>query len=155
MKLVSNSYDCLVIEDRPVFWTLTVWLMGAGAMIAVLSGQTDGFWQAAMVFGLGAGIMVFAWYCFPFQRLTFDRRRGHLIRRIARVTGGRDDVMELRQIQRAALQSHWGEETRMERLALLTDGGPVPLEFGYFSQTRAPLVAIINAWLDAPEPRQG
>ena len=148
MKTVSNTPKCLVIEDRPHFLAGFVWLLGLGALLAAVTGQTAGLAETLLVYALGLGTMALAWHFFPFQRFTFDRTAGEFTRRIARVTGATIDRLPLSEIDRAALQSHWSDGTRMQRVALLTKDGPLPLEFGFVGAERQPIVTDINGWLE-------
>lgn len=147
MQTVSNSPERLVIEDRPHFLAGFIWLMGLAAFLAAATGQTDGLGETLLVFILGLGTLALAWHFFPFQRYTFDGQSGEFTRRIARVTGATVDKLPLAEIDRAALQSSWSDGTRMQRVALLTKAGPLPLEFGYVSSEREPVVSEINDWL--------
>ena len=147
MQTASNTYKQLVIEDRPHFLAGFIWLMGLAALLAAFTGQTAGLPETLLVAALGFGTVGLAWHFFPFQRYTFDRTAGAFTRRIARVTGATVDTLPLAEIERAALQSHWSDGTRMQRVALLTKDGPLPLEFGFVSAEREPIVSDINGWL--------
>ena len=124
-----------------------IWLMGLAALLAAVTGQTDGLAKSLFVFVLGLGTIAAAWHFFPFQRYTFDGDAGAFSRRIARVTGATVDTLPLHEIERATLQSNWSDGTRMQRVALLTKTGPLPLEYGFVSSERKPVVEEINDWL--------
>lgn len=150
MRIVEKSGARLVMEDRP--WSLAVWLwtMGLGALSAVLLGQLDGAVESVLVGLLGLAATGVAWYFFPFQRITFDRESGTMTRRIARVSGATEVALPLGGIRRAASQGSFSDGgTRLERIALLTDDGPYPLEFGFGSAPRGALIREINEWLGA------
>ena len=147
MKTVSNTPTRLIVEDRPHLLAGVIWLMGLAALLAAFTGQTAGIAETLLVYALGMGTLGLAWQFFPFQRYTFDRSAGEFTRRIARVTGATTDTLPLAEIERAALQSHWSDGTRMQRVTLQTSAGPVPLEFGFVSAEREPVVAEINNWL--------
>lgn len=151
MQTVSNTHKRLIIEDRPHFLAAFMWLMGLAAVFAAFTGQTAGVAETLLVAFLGLGTVGIAWHFFPFQRFTFDRKAGDFTRRIARVTGATIDTLPLAEIESAALQLHWSDGARMQRVTLVTKSGPVPLEFGYVGAEREPVVSDINGWLQRQE----
>ena len=152
MRITHESHERLLIEDRPWFVAGMIWFLGLAAISAVLTGQMDSIGEALLVLALGIGATAIAWHFLPFQRLEFDRTNNTFTRTIARVTGSKTEVRPLGTIRRAASQSDWSEGgTRMERVALLTDDGTYPLEFGYTGASRSEVIQAINAWLN-PSP---
>lgn len=149
MNEVLNTVDRLVIEDRPWILGGSVWLMTLAAIYAVLTGQTDGIAETLLVTALGFGGAALAWWFFPFQTIVFDRPSGKVTRTIRRVGKTTTETLSLDQVSRAASQGQFSESgTRMERVALLTDGDPYPLELGFVGASRTPLIDAINRWLD-------
>ena len=147
MKIVEDTDDRLVIEDRPVLLAGATWTMSAAALLAVMLGGLGSVGEMLLVTALGFGGCTLAWWAFPFQRITFSRSAGHVSRRIARVTGATTINLPLAEIRSAAAQGNWSDGTRMERLVFLTDRGPVPLEYGFGSAPRDDIVRRINDWL--------
>jgi len=149
MRVILETPEKLVIEDRPRFLAGFVWFMGLAALYAALAGQMRGTGETILVLALGIGACAIAWHFMPFQRFEFDRAGGTFTRTIARVTGKKQETRALSAIRQAASQGEWSEEgTRMERVALLTDDGPYPLEFGYSGSSRSEVIGAINAWLE-------
>ena len=151
MRITHNTAERLIIEDRPWFIAGLVWVLGLAALSAALLGQTDGTGETILVLALGVGACAIAWRFLPFQRFEFDRPNDTFRRRIARVTGAKIEARQLSTIRQAASQGNWSEGARMERVALLTDEEPYPLEFGYSGSSRAEIIEAINAWLKASE----
>ena len=149
MRITHETHERLIIEDRPWFVAGMVWLLGLAAISAVVTGQMDGIGEAILVLALGIGAAAIALHFLPFQRLEFDRANNTFTRTIARVTGSKQEVRLLSTIRQAASQGDWSEGgTRMERVALLTDDGPYPLEFGFTGTSRSDVIQAINAWLN-------
>ncbi|MGI9388475.1 MAG: hypothetical protein ACR2O1_00325 [Boseongicola sp.] len=149
MRVTHKSKEMLVIEDRPWFVAGVVWFLGLAAISSVLTGQMDGIGETILVLALGLGAATIAWHFLPFQRIEFDRTNGKFTRKIARVTGSKWEMRSLTTIRQAASQGDWSEGgTRMERVALLTDDGPYPLEYGFSGTSRAEVIQAINSWLD-------
>ncbi len=148
MRVIHETDENLVIEDRPWFLAGVVWFLGLAAMLAALTGQMRGTGETILVLALGLGAAAIAWHFMPFQRLDFDRSSGTFTRTIARVTGKKQETRPLATIQQAASQGSWSEGARMERVALLTDDGLYPLEYGYSGSSRAEVIRAINDWLE-------
>lgn len=148
MQVVEETEEKLVIEDRPWFLAGVVWLLGLAALSAAILGQLRGPGETLLVLVLGAGTTAIAWYFMPFQRFEFDRASGTLTRTIARVTGSKKEVRPLSTICQAASQGNLNDGARLERVALLTDDEPYPLEFGFSGTSRTEVIKAINAWLD-------
>lgn len=152
MKIVENTADMLVLEDRPVLLTSCLWFMGLVLIASMPRAAKDGPGVALLIATLGATTLLVAWYFFPFQRIWFDRKTGSMHRRIARITGARCDALPLTQIKSAAGQGNWSDGRRMERIVLLTHDDPYPLEFGFFGSSRKPQIDAINDWLKSAKP---
>ncbi|MGI9393214.1 MAG: hypothetical protein ACR2OY_01070 [Boseongicola sp.] len=149
MRITHDTPDRLIIEDRPWFVAGMIWFLGLAAISAVLTGQMDGIGEGILVLSLGIGALAIAWHFLPFQRFEFDRKNNTFTRKIARVTGSKHEVRLLGSIRQAASQGEWSDSgTRMERVALLTDDGPYPLEFGFSGSSRSDVIKTINDWLD-------
>jgi hypothetical protein len=149
MRVIHQTPEMLVIEDRPWFIAGVIWLMGLAAIYAAVAGQLRSTGETILVLALGIGTSAIAWYFLPFQRFVFDRVNGTLARKIARVTGSKHETRSLNTIRQAASQGEWSAEgSRMERVALLTDDGPYPLEFGFSGTSRTDVIKAINVWLD-------
>ena len=152
MRITHETQEKLIIEDRPWFVAGMIWFLGLAAISAVLTGQMDGIGEAILVLALGIGAAAIAWHFLPFQRFEFDRTNNTFTRTIARVTGSKQTAQPLSTIRQAASQGDWSDGgTRMERVALLTDDGPCPLEFGFSGTSRSEIIQAINTWLD-PAP---
>ncbi len=149
MKIIENNASKLVLEDRPIVLTTCLWLMGLAAISAALTGATGSTGETLAMGACGIGTTLVAWHFFPFQRITFDRESGHMHRRIARVTNATEILLPFAKIRSAAGQGNWSEGTRMERIVLLTDEDPYPLEFGFFGTSRKAEIDAINTWLNA------
>ncbi|MGC1429292.1 MAG: hypothetical protein WA822_11940 [Albidovulum sp.] len=148
MKPVKTTPDLLVIEDHP--WALAgmVWLMSAAPLYAVATGQTDGMANTLIAAVLGLGAAGIAWWFFPFQTVVFDRSSGEVTRTIRRIGKSTTETLRLDQIKRAANQGDFSDSgSRMERVALMTNDGPYPLELGFVGTSRAPVITAINDWL--------
>jgi hypothetical protein len=151
MRTVYESPDHLVIEDRPWLWAVILWLMGIAALWNVLTGQLAGALESLLVLALGTGTIWIAWGFFPYQRFTFDRTTNTFTRRIARVNGAADLTLPITRIRCAATQADWSDGARLERLVLLTAGGPYPLEYGFGSVPRELVADTINDWLSGDD----
>ncbi len=147
MKIVGNTEDKLTLEDRPNFMSTCLWLMGAILLAAAYDIFDQSTGTALLVGSMGAVTLVIAWYFFPFQRIIFDQKSGQMHRRIARVTSAREEILPLTQIKSAAGQGNWSDGMRMERIVLLTNDAPYPLEFAYLGASRKPQIDAINHWL--------
>ncbi|SLN52949.1 hypothetical protein PEL8287_02822 [Roseovarius litorisediminis] len=149
MKIVENTLDLLILEDRPRFFAGFLWCMGAACLMAVITGQTDWPGEALLITPLGLGTLWIAHHFFPFQRLTFDRPNGWFTRLEARVNGRTVSTLPLSGIERAAVQAQWSDNSRMERITLVVEGEKHPLEFGFTASARGGLADDINSWLNA------
>ena len=148
MRIARNTPDRLVIEDRPWFLWITLGMIGAGALLAVMTDHFSGFVERFLVTSVGAGTLVIAWRFAPFQRIVFDRTSGTLRHTLKRVTGTQTWEKPLADIERATDEGHWDSEgDRLERVTLITRDGPYPLESGFSGRSARPMVEAINAWL--------
>lgn len=144
MKVVENSQSRLVIEDRPWFLWIVLSVIGGSALIGALTGQVDGWGTTALVAGLGAGTFWVLWRFAPFQRFVFDRTEAAFTHQVHRVTGSQNWTRSLNEIRRAAGEGNWSDGTRLERITLLTTDGRHPLESGYSSASKTPIILAIN-----------
>lgn len=147
MKVVETNPDRLVIEDRPWFLWLTLPVMGLAALVAALTGNVDGWAETLLVAALGAGSLWVAWQFAPFQRFTFDRTANTFTHHVRRLAGQQSWVRPLADIRRAADEGNWSDGSRLERVTLLTTDGRHPLESGFSSASKAPVIRAINDWL--------
>ena len=148
MKVDQKSRDRLVIVSRP--WALTIGtsILGAAPIVAAFTDpEIESLAMRAFLLLLGLGVTAVAWRLMPFLTLDLDRRAGTVRVTHHRITGNSSFLLALDQIEDAMHLSSWSDSTRMERLALRTKDGPLPLEFGYFSTSRAPIIREINDWL--------
>lgn len=148
MKVASTSYEHLTVESTPWFVTGTTWLLGLAALLGAFFTDDMGFAERLLVFALGAGICAVAWKLMPFISLDFDRPDGTLVVTHARVTGTKQTKYALSDIERTMVQIDNTDSAGLERLALKTADGVIPIEFGYFSTPRKDVMAEINAWLE-------
>ena len=152
MKVIETTPDRLVIEDRPWFLWIILTLLGTSSIIAGFGGQTAGPTETTVVFVVGLGAFGVLWHFAPFQRFTFDRSSGVFTHRVIRVTGRKTWERPLSDIRRAADEGNWRDGARLERITLLThDGNRHPLESGFSSQSRKPVIDAINEWLAVGE----
>ncbi|MEM6636931.1 MAG: hypothetical protein AAF667_13690 [Pseudomonadota bacterium] len=149
MKVVENSQERLVIEDRPWFMWLFLPPMGAGAVITAVAGQYESWGETLLVLALGSGVLWVAWKFAPFQRITFDRPSGRLVHRVSRLNGSFSWDKSLAEIERAIDGSYWVDGARLERVVLMTSSGRYPLESGFTGLSRAKVIEAINDWLNA------
>ena len=148
MKVIESTPDLLVIEDRPWFLWIILGVLGASSVLAGFSGQTAGPTETTVVFVVGLGAFGVLWHFAPFQRFTFDRTSGVFTHRVIRVTGRRTWERPLSDIRRAADEGNRRDGARLERITLLThDTDRHPLESGFSSQSRKPVIDAINEWL--------
>ena len=148
MKVAETTPDRLVIEDRPWFLWIILPILGAPALFAALTGQVDGWGATILVAALGFGTFWVLWHFAPFQRFTFDRSAGTFTHEVYRLRKYRVWERPLSDIRRAADEGHWSDGSRLERVTLLTTDGRHPLESGFSSQKRKPVIEAINAWLE-------
>lgn len=152
MEVVQSSEHELVIRDRPWLFGGMLWLMGLAALYAAITGKiedqgTDPELLRLFVGALGLGACGFAWWAFPFQTFRFDRLRGLFTRRKVRLLHVSEEQLPLAMVEKAMIQSNWSDDTRLERLALVANGAPLPLEVGYGGAGRTGMAETINGWL--------
>lgn len=147
MKIAQSTPDRLVIEDRPWFLWITLPVLGGAALIGALTGQVEGWGATVLVACLGAGIFGILWHFAPYQRFIFDRPSATFTHEVYRLTGQRVWSRPLADIKRAAGEGNWSDGARLERVTLLTRDGRHPLESGFSSAPRTPLIQAINDWL--------
>lgn len=147
MKIVLSTADRLVIEDRPWFLWITLPLLGGPALFAALTGRVEGWGTTILVGCLGAGAFAVLWHFAPFQRFIFDRPAATFTHEIHRLTGRQVWTRPLADIRRAADEGNWSDGARLERVTLLTRDGRHPLESGFSSTSKAPIIKTINDWL--------
>ena len=147
MKVIENTSDQLVIEDRPWFLWITLPILGGPALVSALTGQFDGWATTMLVAALGIGMFWILWRFAPFQRMIFDRTTNTFIHHVHRLTGRRTWDMPLTEIRRATEERDPSDSSRLERVTLLTNSGRYPLESGFTSQPRTPVIQAINTWL--------
>lgn len=152
MKVIETTPDRLMIVDRPWFLWIILTLLGTSSIIAGFSGQTAGPTETNVVFVVGLGAFGVLWHFAPFQRFIFDRQNGVFTHRVIRITGRKTWERPLSEIRRAADEGNWRDGARLERITLLThDGDRHPLESGFSSQSRRPVIDAINEWLAGDE----
>lgn len=147
MKVVSNSPDRLVIENRPWFLWAVFFGLGGTALFSAVTGQVGDWGTTFLVATMGTGAIWAGWRFEPFQRFVFDRQAGTFVHEVHRLTGSRTWQRPLADIRRAADEGHWSDGARLERITLLTNDGRHPLESGYGSTRRKPVIDAINEWL--------
>ena len=149
MKIAENTDDRLVLVDRTWLIAGVVWLMGLVALYSAVTGaDMDGWGERLLVLCLGLGACSIAWWFMGFLTITFDRPAGKMVREIHRIGRTSRTEISLATIERARLQAERGESgSRMERLALETADGPVPLELGFSGFGRERFETAINHWL--------
>ena len=153
MKVAQISNERLVIVDRP--WTMVIacWVLGASAIYAAVFDADSGAGHRLFLGILGLGTMWVAGRLMPFVTLDFDRTAGTATRRYHRVTGTESEVYPLTEVVGARAVSSWIDGSRMERLALVTPGGQIPVEIGFVGVPRGTVAAEITEWLEAGAAR--
>ena len=151
MRITQATHDRLVIEDRPWFFAVMVWMIGLAALWAGLTGDIEGngmpLWAGQLVVGaIGAGCCLFAWWAFPFQDIEFDRRHRRITRKIRRLYASRIEQEDMAGFEMARAGGSWDDGDRLERLELVLANRTWPLEWGYTSAPRARIAAQINRW---------
>lgn len=147
MKTAAETPARLVFEDRPR--ALPAIVCGAGALCiagAVRADPADIVGMGGMV-ATGVLALVTAWVFFPVRIIVFDRDAGLLVRESRRVGRVRTVATTLDSVRRATVQTDHTDDARTERLVVLTDVGPLPLESAYTTASRGEAVHTINAWL--------
>lgn len=153
MRIETNTQDRLVVISRP--WIVTVTLMGLGALAvfeSVLSRNLDSFALRSMIFALGLGILWLGWAKSPFLTLDFDRPSGTLTVTHHRITGKTSRILALTDIHGALHESEWSDGSRLNRLALRTRDGSLPVEFGFSNASRQNFADAIDAWIGHDSP---
>ncbi len=156
MKIIEQSSDRLVVRHVPWFLGGFLTLMGVAALYAAIF-KPETFTstaEAVLVPVLGVGALAGAWWFAPVVTLTFDRSGGAVAFRETRLFRPGTRAFDYSKVERVQLQSHWSDGSRLTRLALRTSSGVVPLETGYTSADREPVMKAINAWL-AGEKQEG
>lgn len=147
MKVVDATPDRMTIEDRPWFLWITLTLLGVTALLSALTGRTEDWGTTVLVALLGLGVLWSLWHFAPFQRLVFDRTDGTFTHEVHRLNGKQVWSTSLGDIRHAIAESDCSDSSRLERVTLLTANGRHPLEPGYSSTLKAPVIQAINDWL--------
>ena len=147
MKVVLNTDDLLVIEDKPWFLWITLAVFGVTALAAVLTGRVEGLAERILVAGLGIGCLWVLWKFQPYQRFTFDRVKGSFTHELRRVTGRETWTRPLAGIE-GTRDIRGGDGT--ETLTLRTSEGAYPMESGATALSRRDLKYAIDEWLTRP-----
>ncbi len=147
MKIIENTSDRLIIEDRPVFLWVVLFGIGFAALASLLAGRVEGTFETIVVMALGIGVIWVGWRYEPYQVYEFDRSSGMFTHRLTRVTGSETFERSLSEINRATDEGHWDEGTRSHRVTLITKDGPYPLESGFTGIDRKKVIEAINQWL--------
>lgn len=136
MKVLRESADELVIEEKPWFLGLMLAVFVLGFAAAALAAAFDGHWLAAL--GLGALAASFAWVSARVVErvwLVLDRRAGTVELRRRNFGRFRRQGWPLARLEAVALQSDFGEGSRTYRLALRLQGEPAPLPMTRYYQS--------------------
>jgi hypothetical protein len=162
MKVNLSTSSRLVLNHRPLQFAGFLWSVAALLLVLAVTGDIEALkdsdfplWLGQLLlFGVSCGMMAMAWFFFPFQRFLFDRVRGTFSHRSARPLSVQTFKIPLAQIGRAEVEifEDFGSQTESgatERAVLVRrDGTIYPLETGYVSDPRQPVVDAINAWLE-------
>ncbi len=149
MKIVEQTPERLVIEDRPWFLWIILPCLGTPAIFSALTGGVDGWIPSLLVLCIGVAALWVAWHFAPFQRFTFDRKTLTFTHQVTRLIGSQAWEKPLSDIRRAADEGHWSDGSRLERVTLLTEDGRYPLESGFTGFSRKAVIDEINGWLEA------
>ncbi|MCB1331195.1 MAG: hypothetical protein KDK28_17865 [Maritimibacter sp.] len=156
MKIVTDTPDLLIVEDRPVL--LALGLIGfilafvAAGLAMVLAGEWWGLLFA--IFGGGMGFIAF-WAFVRRVQVVFHRPEGYVELRRRNLFGGTRVRHALAEIDRAVIEESQGSDSGTTyRVALVIPAGQSagrhPVTLAYSSgraQHRA--AEAINAWLQA------
>ncbi|MXQ09116.1 hypothetical protein GQ651_14810 [Alphaproteobacteria bacterium GH1-50] len=148
MRIIEETPDRLVLEDRPWVLWLTLVPVGATTLLAVLTGEVQGRFLPILVGLIGLGAFWVLHRYAPLQRFDFDRTLGRFTHSVRRLTGAQDWVIDLDRLEQAAEQALWHGDQRLTRIALVTEDGPHPLEAAYSGRNNGELIATITAWLN-------
>lgn len=147
MRIESKTPERLVVAGRPWVSLTGATVLGAAPSLAALFDASVGPAMRVFLFCLGIVMSGVIWRYMPMTTVIFDKAT-HEVRLIQhRVTGNTVTRFDLGDVTGAMYQSSWSDNARLERLALKTRNGPVPLEFGYAGSPRAALAREIDAWL--------
>lgn len=147
MRTVGDTPDRLVITDAPRIFPGI--LCAAAALLsygAVTAGPGDLAGRTGMAL-TGLVMLAAAWAFFPTRVIAFDRSAGIMARESRRLGRTRNRAVPLGTTRRAAIQIDRSDDGPTERLVLITEDGPLPLESGFTSSPRHAAAASINAWL--------
>ena len=151
MKIAEETADRLVVEDNARFLQLVFFLVGAGAVAAAaLNPEGDGPVLRLLIAEMGLAIWAVGWWYAPSLKIAFERSQSRITVEHKRLFMTRAYTLSFDRLERAMWQSNWSDGTRMTRLALVMDDGPIPMEFGFGGADRAPIAKTINDWLESP-----
>jgi hypothetical protein len=159
MKVLRQSADLLVIEEKPWFLGVTLAVFVLGFAAAALAAAFEGQWLAAL--GLGVVAAAFAWVSGRVVErvwLVFDRSAGTVELRHRNHGRFRRRGWPLARLEAVALQSDFGEGSHTYRLALRLRGEPAPVPMTRYYQsgrgTKACLAAA-QSWLSSAAQEGG
>ncbi len=147
MKTATDTPERLVITDAPRVFPGVV--CGAAALLfwgALTADPGDLAGRIGMA-ATGLAFLAAAWAFFPSRVIVFDRTAGLMARESRRIGRTRIRAVPLASVRRAAVQTDNSGDGPTERLVLLTEDGPLPLESAYTASRRGAAVASINGWL--------
>lgn len=153
MRVETDTPDRLIVVSRTWFLTIATAILGVAPVLgAIFDPDIGNIWVRIFLLTFGLTILWLALWKMPFLTLIFDRPSDTITVTQHRITGNTRRTIPLASVTGAMHQSDWSDNARLERLALKTPDGPLPLEFGYFSTPRQPVADAINAWLESAAP---
>jgi len=158
MKILQDTPDRLVIEDRPVVlaWILVGMIVAtaAASLWLLTEGDWTGLWLSLAPAGFALAFVVFV----VRVQATFDRSAGVITIETSSLRRRMNDVVPLAEVRRADVQTYLSKmsgpgrkETKMSRPVLQIEGAPDPrpvMETYTAGSGAAEAAGAINRWLD-------
>lgn len=156
MKIVTDTPDLLIVEDRPVLLALGLIVFILAFVAAGLTIVLAGEWWGALfaLFGGGMGLVAF-WAFVRRVQVVFHRPEGYVELRRRNLFGGTRVRHRLDEIDRAVIEeSHSSDSGTTYRVTLVIEHGQSagrhPVTLAYSSgRAHHRAAEAINAWLEA------
>lgn len=158
MKVLQETHERLVIEDRPVLLALILVAMivvtAAITLWLLAEGDWTGLWLSMAPVGFAVAFVVFV----VRVQATFDRQAGVVTIETASIRHRSHETLPLADLRRAEVQTYFSrvagpgrKQTKMSRPVLEVAGAPEPrplMESYTAGSGAAEAVAAINRWLE-------
>ena len=153
MKIIEDTPDRLVVEDRPILIGLILTVSLVFSVYLIFVGYSEGrmFLLFAMLFFAAGALLAFLTVV-KRTRLVLDRTSGRMILRVASSRKTDETREPLKSVNRAVVQETHSTDSRGSRIVLTFEGRKsLPLT-NHFSGGTAPehVVDRINAFLEKP-----